>query len=478
MLNEERKHTAGDWKESNVGTSAGTVLGALLFILQVHDSPPPIKPKFADDFNTVAVGKNTKEVEAELQVSVNELALWPKENDIILNKTKIQVVLFGSDEPVKIYLENHLIEQKDQKIYLGIMLDSKLSFESHLDLISSRALKALAKISRLIRGRRGISIGLAIDLYNSLIRPHLEYAAPVWAGLSLDKMKKLERVQAQCLKTLMGAHKHSASEAVEVVSGVLPIRFRLQELCIREFYKVSSKESTNPLVIMLEDAKSIKNKFTPLSYLKSVAKTVKGRMNDLGISPAKAKSITPEDILAQRSIERISVIEKVGNSKTRTKEQVKTAKEAIDDFHNANKGKSILVYTDGSVHNRCKEQLPQTLGFGACAAVLIPLEDGRTPLITTKDVGTATDNVECEVVGVQITLEAVDEYVKSLGRKDNLNVFIFTDCIAAIDIACNQANPEKSIENFKEIWKHLEKFEKENIKERYSIIQCFTQALS
>ena len=93
------------------------------------------------------------------------------------NKTKIQVVLFGSDEPVKIYLENHLIEQKDQKIYLGIMLDTKLSFESHLDLISSRALKALAKISGLIRGRREISIGLAIDLYNSLIRPHLEYAA-------------------------------------------------------------------------------------------------------------------------------------------------------------------------------------------------------------------------------------------------------------------------------------------------------------
>ena len=99
------------------------------------------------------------------------------------------------------------------------MLYSKLSFESHLDLISSRALKALAKISGLIRGRRGISIGLAIDLYNSLIRPHLEYTAPVWAGLSLDKMKKLERVQAQCLKTLMGAHKHSASDAVEVVSG-------------------------------------------------------------------------------------------------------------------------------------------------------------------------------------------------------------------------------------------------------------------
>ena len=57
MLNEERKHTAGDWKESNVGTSAGTVLGALLFTLQVYDSPPPIKPKFSEDLNTVVAAR-------------------------------------------------------------------------------------------------------------------------------------------------------------------------------------------------------------------------------------------------------------------------------------------------------------------------------------------------------------------------------------------------------------------------------------
>ena len=85
---------------------------------------------------------------------------------------------------------------------------------------------------------------------------------------------------------------------------------------------------------------------------------------------------------------------------------------------------------------------------------------GRTPLISTKDVGTASHNVECEIVGVQIALEAIDEYVKSLGRNGNLNAFILTDCIAAIDIACNQTNPEKRIQNFREIWKHLEKLEK------------------
>ena len=113
----------GEWRESDVGTSAGTVLGALLFILQVHDSPPPIKPKFADDFTTAKVGKNSKEVETQLQTSANELAKWTKVNNMILNKTKIHVVSFGSNDKVNIFLENHLIEQKDHKIYLGVVLD-------------------------------------------------------------------------------------------------------------------------------------------------------------------------------------------------------------------------------------------------------------------------------------------------------------------------------------------------------------------
>ena len=154
----------GEWKDSILGTSAGTVLGALLFIIHVYDSPPSVKPKFADDFTSAAVGDSVKEVEAELQVSVNELAKWTEDNDMVLNKGKIHVVLFGSSEPINIYLENHLIEQKDQKIYLGVVLDSQLTFEQHIDLICSRALKALAKISGLIRGRRGISIPLCIEL--------------------------------------------------------------------------------------------------------------------------------------------------------------------------------------------------------------------------------------------------------------------------------------------------------------------------
>ena len=41
----------GDWLQSNYGTSAGTSLGPLLFVIHIHDVPKSIMPKFADDLS-------------------------------------------------------------------------------------------------------------------------------------------------------------------------------------------------------------------------------------------------------------------------------------------------------------------------------------------------------------------------------------------------------------------------------------------
>ena len=41
----------------------------------------------------------------------------------------------------------------------------------------------------------------------------------------------LEKVQGECLRRILGAKKHSSTEALNVIANVLPIRVRIQELC-------------------------------------------------------------------------------------------------------------------------------------------------------------------------------------------------------------------------------------------------------
>ena len=52
----------GEWVKSERGTSAGTVLGALLFLLYVQDTPRCIRPKFADDLVGSVVAKDVATV--------------------------------------------------------------------------------------------------------------------------------------------------------------------------------------------------------------------------------------------------------------------------------------------------------------------------------------------------------------------------------------------------------------------------------
>jgi len=52
-----------------------------------------------------------------------------------------------------------------------------------------------------------------------------------------SSIKLLEKVQGQYLRALMRTSAHTSSKAREVIAYVMPIRVRIEELCIREFMR-------------------------------------------------------------------------------------------------------------------------------------------------------------------------------------------------------------------------------------------------
>lgn len=103
----------GDWISSMFGTSAGTNLGPLLFIMYMHDIPKRIFPKFADDLVSVAVDSDMLLITKELQQSVDELVSWSRKWGMVLNVSKTKVMLFGNvdDDVIKLKMYGADIEQ-------------------------------------------------------------------------------------------------------------------------------------------------------------------------------------------------------------------------------------------------------------------------------------------------------------------------------------------------------------------------------
>ena len=84
---------------------------------------------------------------------------------------------------------------------LGLLTNHKLSWNSHIDKISSKANKVLGLIKSNCREFRDV---LTLrTLYCALVRSQLEYGSVVWSPSPARNINKLERVQRRATKFIL-----------------------------------------------------------------------------------------------------------------------------------------------------------------------------------------------------------------------------------------------------------------------------------
>ena len=441
----------GEWLDSTTGTSAGTVLGPVLFTVSADDIPKGINPKFADDTAALAIGDTAEEVEGKLQELVNALSDWCKLSGMQMNVKKTKVMNFSeTDENFTIKVEGEVVEQVSSHKYLGIILDEKLQFNLQVENAIGKAKSALNKVCTLIRGRKGISLGIGIELYKSLIRPHLEYAIPAWAMLSEKLIQDLERVQNQSLKRILGVFQSTSSIAVEVISGITPFRLRIQELCMKEWIKIQTLKENHSLRLLLQSEVKFFNgkEGSPLGYIEYLSKELKKGMGNEKLKVPVVTKLTPEVMRNQETVQELKIFKSnLGSSKSRTKEQEEVAKREFGQFLNAVNSDSYLVYSDGSVAGEAY------FGDGGCGVVLTKKGNPALEVREARKVGRKVDNVRCEVEGVVVALELLVQICSvDVGSGTS---YILTDCQSAVDIVVYQKDYHKKGGSFDRIWAYL-----------------------
>ena len=79
-----------------------------------------------------------------------------------------------------------------------------------------------------------------MQIYNSLIGSVLQYVSCVWQSGNKDNLDKLNTVQRKGLSIILGLIPSTVSlEAMEVMSGVIPLDFRREEIAIRHLKKIT-----------------------------------------------------------------------------------------------------------------------------------------------------------------------------------------------------------------------------------------------
>jgi len=187
--------TSSGWRVVLSGVPQGSVLGPLLFLIFINDLDLRLLStilKFADD--TKILGKAiTPTDRLQLQLDLDELCKWAKDWQMKFNVSKCKVMHTGSSNSNSTYFMNgqqlsEVTEHKD----LGIMISSTLKVADHCQYACNKANKMLGLLKRTIKHK---NYTVMVQLYKSLVRPHLEYGSTAWNPHYSKDKAMLERVQ-------------------------------------------------------------------------------------------------------------------------------------------------------------------------------------------------------------------------------------------------------------------------------------------
>ena len=210
-----------DWLEVVSGTTQGTVLGFLLFLLFINDLPTACSPEdeslvmlLADD--TKSYQEIQKDVnchmsdQAALQSRINRIAQWAEEWKMEINPKKSKVMHIGKDNPCLTYTMNGaMIDTVSVEKDIGFWISDDLSTSTH---VNKARCKALAEIARIRRNFTYIDKRAFCVLYNQRIRPHLDYGMTACPPGTSAAAKTLEAVQSKATAMVWGLKSLNSEE--------------------------------------------------------------------------------------------------------------------------------------------------------------------------------------------------------------------------------------------------------------------------
>jgi hypothetical protein len=171
---------------------------------------------YADDIVMLAA------TQRELTLMNEVASRFARQHRFQFNGEKSGVMLFNVKPEAKaaaksakwtLFGEN--VEVKDSYVYLGTITPSDgLSWAAQLKSAIAKAKRRSADLLWVCRADRGMRPRTAVTLWQSMVRPLLEYASELWSGqVPVELIREAESVQCRFLRGTLGLHENGSGVA-------------------------------------------------------------------------------------------------------------------------------------------------------------------------------------------------------------------------------------------------------------------------
>ena len=199
-----------DYLDITCGVPQGSILGPMLFLLYINDINTMLnrcKTKlYADDTVVYATHINEQICHDWLCMDLKILMDWFNKNRLTINLDKTKLMLFATKNMQKkalfpqIELSGTKLQYVRQFNYLGVKLDSRLTFEMH----ANECLRLVShKIFLLTKIRKYIDKKQALTIYKSKIMPYFDYGDIFLLGVQVKTRDMLQKLQNRALRLVL-----------------------------------------------------------------------------------------------------------------------------------------------------------------------------------------------------------------------------------------------------------------------------------
>ena len=236
---------------SNIGLPQGTIMSPLLYVIFTKELeaviPENVKIlQYADDICVYVKDKSIEKCTQLINEALINISKWMTLNGLDISYEKTNISIFTRsfiNFPSHITLNNIEIKHCTTNKFLGIHLDSRLTFKKHIREVTDKTEKSINILRMISSLRWGADPEISLLFYRACIRSVFDYGCLAYGSATDSLLKKLDVVHNKCLRLCTGLMRDTPLNALLSEAGEYPLFLRRQKLAtsfILNSYRKSS----------------------------------------------------------------------------------------------------------------------------------------------------------------------------------------------------------------------------------------------
>ena len=161
---------------------------------------------YADDTRLTYAGDCVDNLQLYLNQDLENVLKWLRANKLTLNRTKTEFMLIGARQRLStlavsptVTIYDNQVSQVTTAKSLGVTIDNKLDWRSHIDKLTKKVASGTGAIKRM---RHLVPQATLLLIYQALIQPHFDYFNFVWGNCGITLQNKVQKLQNRAARVL------------------------------------------------------------------------------------------------------------------------------------------------------------------------------------------------------------------------------------------------------------------------------------